>query len=137
MVVSGRKETSHEEPDSKCKKEESEKGKEKEEINSQTDKKNKKSMVSSVHVTLQTPKPFTPPPPPSTESVSSELFVNCEVEHEKTSFSEFNSSLLQKYEKESSPHDSLDDKVNLNEVSTMTPDEADKLLSTRWVNSFG
>lgn len=103
-----------------------------EELADSGERKSKKSMVSSVHVTLQTPKPFTPPPPPP-DSVSSELFVNCDVEHEQTSFSEVNSSLLQKVDKEQSPHDSLESKGNLNEVSAMTPDEADKLLSTRFV----
>lgn len=136
VVVTGRKETpNHEEPDNKPKKEESDKIKDAEEVTNQVEnKKSKKSMVSSVHVTLQTPKPFTPPPPPPTDSVSDELFVNCDVEHEKTSFDNVCSSLLQRVgEKEQSPHDSLDSKGNLNEVSAMTPDEADKLLSTRFV----
>ena len=69
-------------------------------------------------------------------SVSSELYIDCKVEHEKTEFSDVNSSLLQIKVVEQGPNSlaSVDEKsLNSSEVSTMTPDEAEKLLSTRLV----
>lgn len=66
--------------------------------------------------------------------MTSQLFVDCKVEHEKTDFSDVDSSLLQKVEQEPVSLPSIEDKsLTGSEVSTMTPDEADKLLSTRFV----
>ncbi|KAK6630854.1 hypothetical protein RUM44_003024 [Polyplax serrata] len=66
-------------------------------------------------------------------SPMSQLYVDCKVEHAKTEFSDLNSSLLQKVdEQEPTSLASMEDRsLNSSEVSTMTPDEADKLLSTR------
>ncbi|KAL0271292.1 UNVERIFIED_CONTAM: hypothetical protein PYX00_008431 [Menopon gallinae] len=82
----------------------------------------KKNMVSSVHVTLQTPKPFASV---VDSAPSSQLFIDCQ-EHQKTDFPVVDSLLLQKVDCDSMT--SLEDKSNLSE---MTPDEADKLLSSR------
>lgn len=70
-------------------------------------------------------------------SPMSQLYVDCKVEHAKTEFSDLNSSLLQKVdEQEPTSLASMEDRsLNSSEVSTMTPDEADKLLSTRFVSS--
>lgn len=137
LFILGRKETPIQD---ECKEKSIERGQEQEdaklkegsELDSEDKTVKKNLLSSSVHVTLQPPKLIAEDTP-----VSSELYIDCKVDHQNTDFSHLNSSLLQKVDDLNNSLAPNEDKsLPVSEVSAMTPDEAEKLLSTRFVISM-